>query len=489
MASLEEIRSERIKKLELLKEKGINPYPVASERDFTIEEALISFDTLVNKGEIKILLGRLRAVRGQGGVIFFDIDDSTGSIQGVLKKEEVEEDVFSLFVDTIDIGDFIQVSGTFFATKRGEKSILVKSWKMLSKSLRPLPDKWHGLSDIEERFRRRYLDLLSSPEVKNRFLMRSKIVSSMRHTLDDLGFVEVETPILQHFAGGATAEPFVTHHNALDIDLYLRIAPELFLKKLIIGGMNKVYEIGRLFRNEGIDATHNPEFTIIELYEAYKSADDHMTFLETLLRGIVTTVTGGTKVTFGEDEIDWGGDFKRVPFLALFKEHLGIENIWDNNEASLLKIAKDLKVDVPKDATKAKIVDAIYKKKIREKIVQPTYLVDYPLEFSPLAKRKENNKELIDRYQLVVGGLEIVNAFSELNDPIDQRNRFNEQEKNKERGDKEAQSHDEEYVEAIEYGLPPTAGLGLSIDRLVMLLTNAQNIREVILFPTLRPKK
>jgi len=489
MASLEEIRNERIKKLELLKEKGINPYPITTNRDFTVEKALADFTKLSKRKNPLSVAGRVMALRGQGALVFGDIDDGTGRIQVLFKKDELGEEKIKLLTDTADIGDFISCKGGLFTTKRKEKTLLVKDWSMLSKSLRPLPDKFHGLQDVEERFRRRYLDTLSSPEVKERFILRSKFVSELRKELDGQDFMEVETPILQPLAGGANAEPFTTHHNALDIDLNLRIAPELYLKELLIGGFPKVYEIGRLFRNEGIDVTHNPEFTTMELYENFASAGDHMELLEKLLKKMVKNTTGKTSITYNGEKIDFGKKYNRVSLYNLLKQYALIPDPENATDEELVLKAKQFGGEVHKGEPRYKILDTIYKRACRPKLIQPTFIVDYPVEFSPLAKRQEGSDTLIDRYQLVAGGLELVNAFSELNDPLDQRERFMHQEKNKEKGDKEAQPKDEEFIEAIEYGLPPSAGLGLSIDRMVMLLTDAHNIREVIFFPTLRPRE
>lgn len=488
MASIKEIREERIKKLDYLRKEGVNPYPISSDKDFNINEVISEFSKLSKRKKPMSLVGRVMGLRGQGALVFFDFYDGTAFLQGLIKKDEIKTDEQKLFIDTVDIGDFIEVSGSLFLTKRKEKTILVKKWKMLSKSLRPLPDKWSGLQDVEERFRRRYLDVLMDSDVKNRFITRSKIVSSLRTFLNKEGFMEVETPILQPLAGGANAEPFLTHHNALDIDLYLRIAPELYLKELLIGGFNKVYEIGRLFRNEGIDVTHNPEFTTIELYESYTDADTHMKFVEKMLKDVVKETTEKTSFEYNGEKINISKTFLRIGFLELLKRYALIENPKEASLEDLKLKARQLGVDVLPSDGSTKIMDNIYNKVIRSKLIQPTFITDYPSSFSPLAKRKDDNLEMIDRYQLVLGGLEIMNAFSELNDPIDQSIRFLLQEKNKEAGDKEAQSSDNEYIEAMEYGMPPAAGFGMSIDRLTMLLTDTKNIKEVILFPTMRPR-
>ena len=489
MSAFEEIRKERLKKLELLKEKGVNPYPVSAKKTFGISEVLGDFEKLLEKNRRLDIVGRIMAVRAHGGSIFFDLNDGTGKIQAYIKKDEIGEENFSLFGDTADIGDFVGISGVPFVTKKNEKSIKTSSWKMLAKSLRPLPEKWHGLSDVEERFRKRYLDLLMNEDVRRRFALRSKIISEIRKFLDKDGFLEVETPVLQTLAGGALAKPFKTHHNALDMDLYLRVAPELYLKRLLVGGFGKVYEMARNFRNEGIDATHNPEFTMLESYEAYRDAEYLMGFAENLIKTTVAGSVGKDTVKFGDNEINFGGEYPRVKYFDLFKSYALIANPETASREDYALKAKQLGVEVKDFEGKEKIMDNIYKKICRPKLIQPTLIVDYPAGASPLAKRKEENKDLIDRFQLVAGGYELINAFSELNDPIDQKERFKEQDKAKEKGDEEVSPSDEEYLEAMEYGMPPAAGFGLGIDRLVMLLTDTHNIKEVILFPTMRPKE
>lgn len=492
MASIDDIRGNRINKLSQLKEKGMEAYPSESHQDQTLAEVNENFSKLSKSKSKKpiSLVGRVLSLRPQGAIIFFTFDDGTAKFQGFLKKgEHIADEDYDSFGNLVDIGDFVEVSGPLFTTSRGEKSIHVAKWRMLAKSLRPLPEKWHGLQDVEERFRKRYLDLIASPEVKERFIVRSKVVSEMRKIFDKEGFLEVETPILQPVAGGASAEPFVTHHNALDIDLYLRIAPELYLKELLIGGFPKVYEIGRLFRNEGIDVTHNPEFTTIEFYESYAEAKKHRVFIEKLLKVLVKNVLKTEVVEFAENKIDFSKNFNVITFHDLLGRYALIENPGSITlEEAQLK-AQQFGVRFEKSDLIHKILDNIYKKTCRPKLIQPTFIIDYPTAFSPLAKHKKGNEDFIDRFQLVIGGYELVNAFSELNDPIEQKKRFLLQEKNKELGDNEAQPNDEEYVEAMEYGMPPAGGAAISIDRLVMLLTNTKNIREVILFPTLRPKQ
>ncbi len=487
MSAFEDIKNERIKKLNLLKEKGIEPFPVSTDIDLSVADVLADFENLLEKGkEIKIA-GRIMAVRAHGGSVFFDLNDGGGKIQIYLKKDEMNEGQFDLFSKTADIGDFALAQGLPFITKKKERSIKASSWNMLAKSLRPLPEKWHGLSDVEERFRKRYLDTLMNEDVRQRFVLRSKIISEIRKFLDKEGFLEVETPVLQVLAGGALAKPFKTHHNALGIDLFLRIAPELYLKRLLVGGFTKVYEIARNFRNEGIDATHNPEFTMLETYEAYRDAKYLMDFTERLFKEVVFGCFGKYKINFGDNEIDFGGKYARVKYFDLFRKYALMANSETATRDDYSLKAKQLGVEVKDFESKEKIMDNIYKKICRPKLIQPVFIIDYPAGASPLAKRKEGNKNLIDRFQLVAGGYELTNSFSELNDPIDQKERFKEQDKAKEMGEEEISPSDEDYLEAMEYGMPPAAGSGLGIDRLVMLLTNTHNIKEVILFPTMRP--
>jgi len=488
MASLEEIRATRLAKLNALKARGLNPYPTSVARDHELAEISDIFASYVEKGTSLSLVGRVMSLRPHGGLLFFTFNDGTGSFQGLLKRDEMDAPVFDLFSETVDVGDFIEVTGTLFLTKRNEKTLKVASWKMLAKALRQLPEKWHGLQDVEERFRRRYLDTLMSPEVKDRFILRSRIVSTLRKLLDKEGFLEVETPMLQSLAGGASAEPFKTHHNALDIDLYLRIAPELYLKKLMVGGFPKVYEIGRDFRNEGIDTTHNPEFTMAEWYESYSNASAQQKFVEKTLKLLVKAVAGSSKVIFDGNEIDFSKRFSVISYFDLLKRYALVPNPETVTFTELKLKAEQMGVRAEEGDTVEKLMDSVYKKVCRPKLIQPTFIVDYPVNYLPLAKRRENDPALVDAFQLIVGGLELVKAFSELNDPLDQRERFLEQDKNRAAGDKEAQQSDEEFLEALEYGMPPAGGVGIGIDRLAMLLGNTKNIREVILFPTLRPR-
>lgn len=488
MASLEELRASRLAKLKKLIAAGIDPYPISSARDCDLRAAAERFSELEKREKIT-LAGRIAALRSQGGLAFADLDDGTGRFQALFKKGETPESDFKLFEETADVGDFVEVSGNFFESKRGEKTILARSWRMLSKSLRPLPEKWHGLKDTEERFRRRYLDTLMSPDVKRRFLVRSKIIRTIRAFYDDAGYIEVETPRLQSLAGGATALPFVTRHNALGADFYLTIAQELYLKELLVGGFTKVYEIGRKFRNEGIDATHNPEFTMLESNEAYADAKEGRAFIECLFRRLAAAVAGEEAVSYGGTVIDFAKPFAVISFYDLLRRDAGIAHPESLSEKEARAAAAGLGVAVgPKDSL-PKVLDGIYKKACRPKLIQPVFIVDYPVAFNPFAKRTEKDQTLIDRFQLVAGSLELVNAFSELNNPLDQAERYAEQDKKKRAGEGEVSPSDREYLEAMEYGMPPNGGIGIGIDRVVMLFTDAHNIREAILFPTLRPKK
>ncbi|MEX1028218.1 MAG: lysine--tRNA ligase [Candidatus Paceibacterota bacterium] len=489
MASIEEIRKERIQKCERLRAHGMNPYPIESQADYSLADLRARFTERADADGPVTLVGRIVSLRSQGKITFCTINDGTGHFQGLLKRGEgVAEELFDLWDETVDIGDVVQLTGTLTVTKRGEETVEVSDWTMLAKSLRPLPEKWHGLQDQETKYRQRYLDILMSEDTRERFIARAKITRAIRSFLDSDGYLEVETPVLQHLAGGATAKPFETHHNALDLDLFLRVAPELYLKELLVAGYPKVYELGRLFRNEGIDATHNPEFTTVEFYVAYSTAEQHRAFIEDVIRGTVERVIGGTDVTYGEETISYATPFATITYTELLKSHAGIEDVGSITREEAVTKAYEFGLSVADSDSVVKIIDTIYKKTCKPKLIQPTYIVEYPKDFSPLAKQKDDDPAFVDRYQLVVGGLEIVNGFSELNDPIEQKQRFEDQRLVQEAGDDEAQPFDQAYIEAIEYGLPPAAGSAISIDRLTMLLTDSHNIRDVILFPMLRPK-
>ncbi|HOK35327.1 MAG TPA: lysine--tRNA ligase [Candidatus Pacearchaeota archaeon] len=484
-STLEEIRKQREEKLKNLRKAGINPYPQKAISRLPINEVLLNFEKL--KGKELTLVGRIKSIREHGGSTFLHFEDGSGKIQAFLRRDKLGKEQYQFFLDNFDIGDFVLIKGELFETKRGEKTIEAKEYQMLSKSLLPLPEKWHGLQDVEERFRKRYLDLLMNPEVREKFVLRSKIISEIRKYLEKEGFIEVETPILQSIPGGAAAEPFKTHLNALDIDLYLRIAPELYLKRLLVGGFEKVFEIGRVFRNEGMDKSHNPDFTTLEFYWAYVDYEVLMEFSEKMLENIVTNIFGSPKITYQGKEIDFTTPFERVDFFALLTEKIGAEPQKLKDE-ELQKIAEKLKIPTEKKS-RAKLLDDIFKKECREEILSPTFVLHQPIELTPLAKRDEKDPSKAARFQLVVAGWELINAFSELNDPIEEKKRFEEEAKAREKGEKETHPFDEDYIEALEYGMPPAGGLGMGIDRLCALLTDSKTLREIILFPLMKPQK
>lgn len=483
----------RLEKLNKIKEAGANPYPSVVDKNADIDEILDHFDIWEKKGKEIKLVGRIRSVRLHGGAVFVDLDDGTAKIQLHIKKDIVGASKFEFFETYIDTADFISAKGKLFKTRRGEKTVEVRDFRLITKTLLPLPEKWHGLSDIETRFRKRYLDLISNPKIKKIFETRSNIIKFLREFLDKEGFVEVETPMLQSIPGGANARPFVTHHNALDSDFYLRIAPELYLKRLVIGGMNKVFEVARCFRNEGIDYQHNPEFTQIELYWAYADYNDLMKMVEKMFKELLLKLGyRDSKIKYAEGEINFTPPFKKMTFKDAVSKYGGIDlDKYDETKSKeLLNTARKEGAEIEEGTSYGKILDEIFKTFVRPKIVQPTFVIDYPLALSPLAKRKADKPELTERFQLLVGkGIELVNAFSELNDPLDQEERFKKQQEAREAGEEEAQRFDKDFVEALQHGMPPTAGLGLGIDRLTALLTDSHNIKEVILFPTLKPEK
>ncbi len=488
MSSIDEIRETRIKKLELFKSKGINPYPTDSKRELTLNEAITNFYSLEKSKEAKWIAGRIMSIRGQGAIVFITLNDGTGSFQSLLKKDILGDDKFSFFNTVVDIGDFIEVRGIFFTTKRGEKTIEANDWRMLSKSLRPLPEKWHGLQDIEERFRKRYLDTLMNKEAKERLLLRSKVVNLVRKFYNDNDYIEVETPRLQTVAGGATAKPFITHHNALDADFFLTIAQELYLKMLLVGGFTKVYEIGRKFRNEGIDTTHNPEFTMLESQEVYGNAKTQRDFIEKLFKYLVKEIFGKEKVIIDEVTLDFSKSFEVITFYDLIKKYTEIKDPKKITEKELCKYAEKIGIKFEPTESKENLLDSIYKKLCRPNLISPTFIIDYPVAFNPFAKTKEEDSSLIDRFQLVISGIELVNAFSELNNPIEQKERYLEQDKKGKKGQEDISPTDMAYLEAMEYGMPPNGGIGIGIDRLAMFISGAKNIKEVILFPTLKSK-
>ncbi|MDD5251244.1 MAG: lysine--tRNA ligase [Patescibacteria group bacterium] len=484
-----EERVVRREKLKALLDAGVNPYPSRVTRSHAVREVLAAFGRLAESGTAVTVAGRLRAVRIHGGAAFADLEDDGEKIQ-LHFKQDILGSAFDLFIATVDHGDFIGCNGKVFVTKRGEKTVEVAGWEMLAKALRPLPAKWHGLTDTEVRYRKRYLDLLANPEVRGIFEKRSAIVRAIRDFLQGEGFIEVETPVLQPIAGGADARPFITHHNALDIDLYLRIAPELYLKRLVVGGFPKVFEMARCFRNEGIDHLHNPEFTQVEFYQAYADYNDLMNLTERLLPKVVESAVGKLTVEYGNQTLDFTAPYPRLTFKQALLEFGQIELDDCPDRSSLAKAAENRGVEVLSSDGPGRIIDNLYKKLIRPKIIRPTFVIDYPTDMKPLAKRTANDPRFTESFQLLAaGGFELLNAFTELNDPLDQRARFEEQERLREAGDEEAQRIDEDFLEALETGLPPTAGFGMGIDRLTALLTGSHSLKEVILFPTLRPEE
>ena len=487
MANIEELRNERLKKLKNFESVRIWPYPRQSKRTHSIDMVFSDWNGLAESEKEIVIAGRLRSTRGHGGMLFCDIADGTGKIQVLLKKDGLGEKSYQFFADNFDIGDFVEIRGTVFVTKRGEKTIQTSDYKMMAKSLRPLPDKWHGLQDTEERYRKRYLDLIFNDEVKQKFVIRTKIITAIREFLDKRGFMEVETPVLQSIYGGAAAKPFRTRINAFDMEVFLRISPELFLKRLLVGGFEKVYEIGKCFRNEGVDKQHNPDFTMLEFYWAWADYKDLMAMAEEMIREVLDKTVKTGKINYQGQEIDFSLPWPRVEFADLLKKHAKID-YWDLNRDALAKKAGKLGVEVAKGAGKAEIADEIYKKYCRPKIIQPTFLIHYPAECKPLAKRLRSDSPVLANFQLIVNGFEIINAFSEQNDPIEQAARLKEQEEMFKLGFEEAQRTDTDFIEALEHGMPPAAGFGMGIDRLAALLTDSNALREIILFPLMKPR-
>jgi len=486
MASINEIRKIRLKKIEKIQTSGFNVYPENTKRTHTIIQAIENFNSLARTKKELVLAGRIKSIRQHGGSTFLHFEDGTGKIQAYFRKDGLGEKSYKFFLENFDIGDFIEIRGFLFKTKKEEKTIEAADYKMLAKSLLPLPEKWHGLQDVEERFRKRYLDLIFNPEIKKKFELRSKIIKTIREFLDKEGFIEVETPILQTIYGGAKAKPFKTYLNALNLNLYLRISPELYLKRLLVGGFEKVYEIGRCFRNEGIDRSHNPDFTMLEFYWAYADYKELMKLTEKMFENLLKKLFGSLKIKYEGKEINFEIPWPRIEFSEIIKKQTKI-NLDEINTEALRKEAKKLGLE-PK-GEKAEIADEIYKKFCRPKIWNPTFIIHAPLGSFPLAKQNKKNPKKTSNFQLVIADFELVNAFSELNDPLEQRKRFEEQEKIFKEGFEEAQRMDEDFLEALEYGMPPAAGFGMGIDRLVALLTDSHSLREVILFPTMRPKE
>jgi len=478
----------RLDNLRSLRAAGVEPYPARVPAVEPITPLLERFAALANEersGTRVTIAGRLVAMRGMGKASFFDLRDGTGRIQGHATLDGLGEASYGTLA-SVDIGDFLAVSGEVFRTKRGELTVGVEKLTFLSKSVRPLPEKWHGLKDVEQRHRHRSLDLIANDATREAFVGRSRVISSLRRNLDDLGFVEVETPTLQPMAGGALARPFETHHNALDIDLYMRIALELYLKRVLVGGIDRVYEIGKCFRNEGVSTEHNPEFTMLEIYQAYADYETMMDLAERLIPEALRATGDGLVRTFRGQEIDFAPPWPRVRMLDLVSEASGID-VSSLSAKQIDRQAQAKGIGLP-DGNAGKKVEALFEQFAEPTLIQPTFVTDYPVEISPLAKRRTDDERLVERFELFAGGMELANAFSELNDPIDQRNRFEAQQRLRDSGDDEAHGIDEDFLYALEHGMPPAGGMGIGVDRLVMVATGLESIRDVILFPSLRGK-
>ena len=489
MEDLNELQRQRLAKLQRIIDRGIDPYPPRSARTHSLAEALSIIEKSQPDDKPQVTLaGRLMSVRVMGKAAFAHLQDGSGRLQIYVRKEDVGEAAYELFKNDLDIGDFIEASGWLMRTKTGEPTLHATALKILSKTLRPLPEKWHGLKDTDTRYRQRYLDLIMNAEARRTFLARTQIVSAMRRYLDARGFIEVETPVLQPLYGGANARPFVTHHHALDQEMYLRISDELYLKRLIVGGFDRVYEISKDFRNEGIDTTHLPEFTMMECYAAYWDFADVMKLVEEMISTIAQAVLGTMKVEYQGQIADLTPPWQRITMRDAILNETDIDIMQFPDLPSLLKEAQRVGLKVERKLSWGKLVEEIFGEYVERKLIQPTFIYEYPREVSPLAKKKPGDPRVVERFEAFIAGAESGNAFSELNDPQDQRARFVELAQVKEAGDAETHPIDEDYIEALEHGMPPTGGLGLGIDRLVMLLTNQSAIREVVLFPSLRAR-
>ena len=480
---IESLRDERLKKLNNFIVAGINPYPASVKRTHEIGEAVKLFGQLSKARKKVTVVGRIRSIRGQGGISFVDLKDESGALQIVIKKDTFPK--LDFWRSNLDIGDFIEATGTLFKTKRGEKSLELRVIRIISKSLRPIPSEYYGVQDIETRLRKRYLDILSDPEAKDLFRKKAVFWSTLRRSLEDAGFLEVETPVLEPVPGGAEAEPFITHHNALDTDFYLRISPELNLKRLMVAGYEKVFEIGRIFRNEGVSPEHLQDYTQMEMYWAYQDYEGLMKFVETMMKKAIKAAFGTLTLEHNGAKINWGKKWLRLDYYKLFKDATGMDlNTATHDE--LMKKAIDLHIPMESGLGRGRIIDLIYKKTVRPSLIQPGFLVNTPVDVEPLAKRVETDPARVQRFQPVAYGTELGKGFSELNDPLDQRKRFEEQAALREKGDKEAQMLDEDYLEAMEYGMPPTAGFGIS-ERFFAILAGLP-VREAVIFPLMRKK-
>ncbi len=492
---LSDLQDIRLEKARALRDQGTNPWPNRAQRTHTNSEALARFETAQAADDLTddqtlvepmTLVGRIASLRHMGKTLFAHIEDGHGRIQLYIRKDAIGDDVYADILKLYDLGDFIQASGSLFRTRTGEISLRVTQITMLSKTINAPPEKWHGLQDVEIRYRQRYLDLLSNEEVRRIFRVRARIITAIRAFLDQRDYLEVETPTLQPLYGGAAARPFTTHHHALDQELYLRIADELYLKRLLVGGYERVYEICKDFRNEGIDRNHSPEFTMLEFYEAYADYESMMDTVEALIVSVTTTAHGGPRFTFQDQEIDVTPPWPRKTLRDAIRDTSGIDYADHPEQADLLRVAREAGADIEEGTVWPRIVDELLKQFVRPTLVQPTFLIDYPVELSPLAKRKTDDPTHVERFQPYLGGGEIGNSFTELNDPMDQLARFEDQQKDRDAGDEEAMPIDLDYVTALMYGMPPTGGVGIGIDRLVMLLADQPTLRDVILFPAMR---
>jgi len=484
---LREIMQQREEKWRALAAQGLDPFHVTEYRRTHVAREIIEHYGAVEGQTVKVA-GRVMSRRGQGKVTFMHLQDASGQIQAFFRFDDLGEAAYER-LKLVDIGDILGVEGYVFTTRTGEISIHVSAVEVLAKALRPLPEKWHGLKDVEMRYRRRYVDLIVNPEVRAVFVERSRMVKAIRALLDGKGFLEVETPMMQAIPGGAAARPFVTHHNALDIPLYLRIAPELYLKRLIVGGLEKVYEINRNFRNEGISTKHNPEFTMLEVYEAYANYEDMMRLCEEIVVAAALATRGTLTIPYQGREIDLTPPWRRLRLFDSLREFGGIDTDQLSDFASAKAVCRAMGVHVDERATLATLINNLFEEFVEGQLIQPTFITDFPTAISPLAKRRRDDPAMTERFEVFMTGREMANAFSELNDPVDQRGRFEEQVRERAAGDEEAHPMDEDYVRALEYGMPPTGGLGIGIDRLAMLLMDAASIRDVILFPQMRPEK
>lgn len=484
-STLDDLEKERYQKVLRLRARGIEPYPLRSSRTHTIQQARDLYERGQDPGLVQ-LVGRLTANRWTGKLTFADLRDGTGRIQLLLKQDTLGQETYKNFLKDYDLGDFVQVQGTLFRTKTGELTVAVQKIEMLAKALAPMPEKWHGLKDIETRYRQRYLDLMVNPEVRQVFIARAKIVSAMRAYLDRNGFLEVETPVLQPLYGGALAKPFVTYHNALERNLYLRIADELYLKRLLVGMFERVYEISKDFRNEGVDSTHLPEFTMMECYQAFADLYDMMQVVEDIVVECAMAACGTLQITYGEHKVDLTPPFARVSMRDAILERTGIDIYVDDTFDALRARMEEKHLRVEPQLNWGKLVEKLFAAYVEPTLIAPTFIVDYPVEISPFAKKKPEDPRLTERFEIFIAGGEYGNAFTELNDPEEQWLRFVEQQQNRARGDLEAQQMDEDFIQALKHGMPPTGGLGMGVDRLTMLLTNQHSIRDVVLYPQLR---